>query len=89
MEINEFHFNNDIVIKEPLEAATEILAEFNAKGIEKRGAGGAFHSQDLIYYQLQCNALDRTIKEIKNSTAYKVGLLVTSIPRKLKSLFKK
>lgn len=86
---NEFHYEDDISIKEPLAAATDILALFNAKGLETRGISSGFSSQDVIYYQIQCNALDRTIKEIRNSTAYKVGMLITYIPRKLKSIFRK
>ena len=85
---NEFHYKDGIVIKEPLAAATDILAEFNAKGLELRGVGGSFSSNDIVYYQLQCNALDQTIKEIRSSTSYRVGLMITAIFRKIKKFLK-
>ena len=86
MAENEYHYQDGITVKEPLAAATDILAEFTAKGIERRGAGG-YSSVDLVHYQLQCNALDRTIKEIRSSTSYRIGMMITAIFRKIKTIF--
>ena len=89
MERNEFHAAEKSTVKEPLAAATDILVDFNARGIESRSKNGGYSSQEVIYYQMQCNALDRTIKEIKRSTAYKIGMKITAIPRKIKNMLKK
>ena len=89
MERNEFQAAGISTVKEPLAAATDILVDFNARGIESRSKNGGYSSQEVIYYQMQCNALDRTIKEIKRSTAYKIGMKITAIPRKIKNMLKK
>ena len=89
MQRNHFVFSDDVTAKDPLATATDILAQFVAEGMSTRGSGGSFSSEDLIFYQSRCNALDQTITEIKNSTAYKIGMMITSLPRKIKGLLKK
>ncbi|MBR5306348.1 MAG: glycosyltransferase, partial [Oscillospiraceae bacterium] len=86
---NVFEYADDISVKDPLVTATNILVDFIAEGIATRGTGGGYKSEDLIFYQSRCNSLDQTIKEIKNSTAYKIGMAITSFPRKIKSLIKR
>ena len=86
MAENEYHYQDCVTVKEPLAAATDIFTEFTAKGIERRSAGG-YSSADLVHYQLQCNALGRTIKEIRSSTSYRIGMMITAIFRKIKMIF--
>ena len=89
MAENEYRYQDGIVIKEPLAAATDILAEFAAKGIERRSAGKGFDSEELSYYKLQCNHLAETINEIRSSTSYKIGMAVTAFFRKIKMILHK
>lgn len=71
---------------EPMETAVGLCVEYTARGIRKRGEGGA-NQEQLTAYMLECNALDATIKEIRSSTSYRLGMLLTTLPRKIKSLF--
>lgn len=86
---NEYRYQDGITVKEPLAAATDILAEFAAKGIERRSAGKSFDSEELSYYKLQCNHLAETINEIRSSTSYKIGMAVTAFFRKIKTILHK
>ena len=89
MAENEYRYQDGVTVKEPLAAATDILAEFAAKGIERRSAGKSFDSEELSYYKLQCNHLAETINEIRSSTSYKIGMAVTAFFRKIKTILHK
>lgn len=71
----------------PMETAVGLCVEYTARGILKRGDGGGVSWEQLTAAQLECNALDATIKEIRSSTSYRVGMMITAIPRKIKGLF--
>lgn len=74
--------NNSGLQKEPLNAAIDILLDFTAKGILTRGSNGTAGNS------LHIAALEATIKEIKNSTSYRLGWFLTTIPRKIKDYIK-
>lgn len=63
-----------------LNVAMQTLVKYTSKGLKLRGG----HSELIP----QISSLEATIKEIRNSTSYKLGWFLTTIPRKIKDLIK-
>lgn len=72
-----------VVIGSPESAAISIAVEKYATGIklwaERQGEGASW----------RCDELERTLAEFRRSESYRIGLIVTYIPRKIKALLKK
>ena len=76
--------------KSPLETAVGLMNDKNIEGMYRRSkSSGGGKSGDLIYYKNQCNALNDTINELRNSTSYRLGSKIISIPSKIKNIFRK
>ncbi len=70
----------------PLETAVVMSGQIRMKGMLERTGDEMFTDTRVTYYMKQCNALNETINEIRNSTSYRIGELITSIPRKIKGM---
>ncbi len=70
-------------LRSPLDAAVNIAVSYYSDGIFKRASSGADRAPQVMVDQ---EAL-RQLEQIGRSESYRVGLLVTYIPRKLKQLF--
>ncbi len=78
-----------VEIKAPMEEAVHSLVAFLAEGMIKRDAVPApiavSNDEDLLRYAEQSRVLSNVLEEIGRSESYRVGLLVTAIPRKIKN----
>lgn len=85
------HDKEILCCKRPeLETVIQLLNEYNARGILRRiDIGDSVNAGELLNYQLQCNALDATIKEIRSSTSYRIGRAITAIPGVFVNLFRR
>lgn len=70
----------------PMDTAVALLNEYTSEGMRIRSGNGSLMSGDAQYYKMQCNQLNQTIEELRNSTTYRLGAKMLSIPKKLKSL---
>lgn len=72
----------------PIETAIGLVNEYTAQGLRIREGNSVF-TDDALYFQQQCNALNDTIEELRNSASYRLGSKLLSIPRKLKNMLKR
>lgn len=85
------HDKEILCCKRPeLETVIQLLNEYNARGLLRRiDIGDSVNACELLNYQLQCNALDATIKEIRSSTSYRIGRAITALPGVFVNLFRR
>lgn len=73
----------------PLDTAVALLNEYTSEGVRLRSGSANLMSGDAQYYRAQCNELNHTIEELRNSTSYRLGNKLLSLPKKLKNLLRK
>ena len=67
------------------EVAVRMAVEYYRDGIIKRGV----NSGDTTYLSMRCAELEHTLEEFRRSESYRIGMIITFIPRKIKALLKK
>ena len=79
----------DTELLPPLETALRLAIKQYTEGIAKRSSTSGINTADVEAYIKQNREMATIIKGLQHSESYRVGLALTYLPRKIKSLLKR